>query len=46
MSKMLTLSAAIALAVAEEVYRANLAGVPRPADLKAVIHDLMYEPGY
>lgn len=46
LSRIRSVSAEIALAVAEEVYRTNLAGLPRPADLKAVIHDLMYEPGY
>ncbi|MBZ0284349.1 MAG: NAD-dependent malic enzyme [Anaerolineae bacterium] len=46
LSRIRSVSAVIALAVAEEAYRAGLATAPRPADLKVVIHDLMYEPGY
>lgn len=46
LSRIRSVSAAIALAVAEEAYQSNLASIPRPADLKAAIHDLMYEPGY
>jgi malic enzyme len=39
-------SAAIALAVAEEAYRLGLARRPRPADLLSAIKNSMYEPVY
>ena len=39
-------SAAIAVAVAESAYKDNLAGVKRPADLKAHIQASMWQPEY
>jgi malate dehydrogenase (oxaloacetate-decarboxylating)(NADP+) len=39
-------SAAIAMAVAEEAYRLGLARRARPADLLGAIKESMYEPVY
>ena len=39
-------SHAIALAVAEEIYKSKLAARPRPADLDAYIRSQMYQPEY
>jgi len=39
-------SAAIALAVAQEAYDSGLAQAPRPADLESHIRSLMYQPEY
>lgn len=36
----------IAVAVAEKAYETGLAGLKRPADLKAHIESLMYQPDY
>jgi malate dehydrogenase (oxaloacetate-decarboxylating)(NADP+) len=41
-----SVSLAIAIAVAESAHGAGLATKPRPADLRASISSLMYEPGY
>ncbi|MCC6840357.1 MAG: NAD-dependent malic enzyme [Flavobacteriales bacterium] len=39
-----SLSKAVAVAVAEEAYRAGLATVPRPADLEKAVEEYMYDP--
>ncbi len=46
LQRMREVSAAIAVAVAEEAYRLNLAEVPRPADLRGHVAGQMYQPQY
>jgi malate dehydrogenase (oxaloacetate-decarboxylating)(NADP+) len=46
LNRIRAVSATIALAVAELAYKKNLAARPRPADLKAHIRSLMYDPVY
>ncbi len=46
LNRIRAVSATIALAVAELAYEKNLAARPRPADLKAHIRSLMYDPVY
>ncbi len=46
LTKIREVSLKIAVAVAEEAYRENLATAPRPADLEADIAAKMYEPVY
>jgi malate dehydrogenase (oxaloacetate-decarboxylating)(NADP+) len=45
-SKIRDVSLAIATAVVEDAYRANLAGRPRPADVEADIRSRMFTPEY
>ena len=46
LQRMQEVSLAIAVAVAEEAYRAGLAGQPRPTDLADFIRRQMYRPEY
>jgi malate dehydrogenase (oxaloacetate-decarboxylating)(NADP+) len=46
LSRIRSVSATIAAAVAEVAYDQNLAGVPRPANMQAFIKAHMYEPYY
>ncbi len=46
LSKIREVSAVIAVAVAEVAYKRGLAQSPRPADLRAYVESLMYQPVY
>ena len=46
LTRIRTISAAIAAAVAEVAYEAGLAGQPHPGDLRPFIEAQMYDPGY
>ena len=36
----------IAIAVAEQAWKQDLAEVPRPEDVRAMVQELVWEPGY
>lgn len=46
LSRIRQVSRAIAIVVAEHIFSADLAGVPRPRDLGKLIDATVYEPGY
>ncbi|AHF90934.1 NAD-dependent malic enzyme [Opitutaceae bacterium TAV5] len=46
LSKIRDVSLGIAVAVAEKAYEANVANLPRPADLEATIQASMFQPEY
>lgn len=46
LSKIRQVSLAIAVAVAEQAWEEGVARAEHPADVKAMIKALMYEPGY
>jgi malate dehydrogenase (oxaloacetate-decarboxylating)(NADP+) len=46
LSRIQEVSAAIAVAVAEVAFQDGLAGIPRPADIPALVRSTMWEPKY